>query len=153
MSSVPNSIASLPTFTGAEFFLCDEMHLIGRNMSNLIKNLIFDNDKFKGSDNTKSYTFRLKSRIRKERLLQDVYNQMVSSREYIPEMFEGHWNGNQSRVRAVDLQDFLLYVIPTMVIQHLEEEEARDALMNLVNGCLIALQWSITTTELSKMKR
>lgn len=153
MQGLPALIGSLPTFTGPEFFLCDEMHLIGRNISILVQDLIFAQDKFKGSlpDN---YSFELKSNINKDVLLNRISEYMLSSRALIPARFEGNWNGAKgSYLRAVDRQDILLYVIPTMVLQHLQDPGARSALMALIDGCAIALQWSISTAELRKMNR
>ncbi|KAI9245565.1 hypothetical protein BDA99DRAFT_543660 [Phascolomyces articulosus] len=51
--------------------------------------------------------------------------------------------------RAVDYIDFLLYVVPTVVYEVLEENECsdRDSLMNLVNGCSLALQLEISNKE------
>ncbi|KAI9243097.1 hypothetical protein BDA99DRAFT_544636 [Phascolomyces articulosus] len=50
---------------------------------------------------------------------------------------------------AVDYIDFLLYVVPTVVYEVLEENECsdRDSLMNLVNGCSLALQLEISNKE------
>lgn len=152
MLGVPPLISSLPTFTGVEFFLCDEMHLIGRNISNLVLGLVFEQDKFK-YNSCNGYTFDFIAGTSKERLLIQIYDQMRRSRPYVPHAFEGHWNGNQSQLRAVDLQDILLYVVPTMVLPYLRYEETKDALMNLINGCLIALQWSISSAELTRMNR
>lgn len=152
MLGVPPLITSLTTFTGAEFFLCDEMHLIGRNMGSLVLNLVFEQDKFK-LDSADGYAFDLTAGTLKDRLLLQIYEQMRNSRVCIPRTFEGHWNGNDSRIRAVDLQDTLLYIVPTMVFPHLRHEETREALMDLINGCSIALQWSISTLELNKMNR
>lgn len=153
MQGIPASIGALPTFTGAEFFLCDEMHLIARNISILVQGLIFTPDKFKGSLTTE-YAFDLKSNINKDVLLGRVSEYMVSSRKLIPARFEGNWNGaNSGYLRAVDRQDILLYVMPTMVLQHLRDQEATSALMSLINGCTIALQWSISAAEIRKMNR
>lgn len=154
MKGVPHSIASLPTFTGAEFFLCDEMHLIARNISKLVQDLIFEPNKFLQGELEDDYCFNLRSGVQKEALLRQTSEYMIASREFIPPTFEGNWSGaNIGPLRAVDRQDILLYVIPTMVLQHLENDEAKTAIMNLVNGCTIALQWSITNVQLRKMNR
>ncbi|KAG2217956.1 hypothetical protein INT45_001390 [Circinella minor] len=48
--------------------------------------------------------------------------------------------------RAVDFIDFLVFVLPTVVYEQLEQNgcPVLEPLMSLVNGCSLALQWEIT---------
>ena len=75
------------------------------------------------------------------------------SRVNIPTTFEGAWDCVKGRSRHVNWQDFLLYIIPTVVLQHLQHHNTKEALMNLINGCAIALQWSLSQSDVNKMNR
>jgi hypothetical protein len=48
--------------------------------------------------------------------------------------------------------DTFLYVLPSIVLWRLEDGAAKKALMDLINGCALALQWSIETRDLRKIK-
>jgi hypothetical protein len=67
--------------------------------------------------------------------------------KFIPVSFEGSFEdiiGNTEGVRAVDWLDFLLYVVPTWVVPLIEGTACKKALLSLVRGCSIALQWDLT---------
>lgn len=55
-------------------------------------------------------------------------------------------------VRAVDWLDFLLYVVPTLVVPYLPSTSAKKALLALVKGCALALQWRLTEDLLREME-
>ena len=112
-----------------------------------------DNSRFKGS-NSLDYSFDLNvSSGRSTRFFEKIDEYVNNSRKTVPTSFEGNWERTKGHNRAVDWLDFLLYILPTIVIQHLKHTEAKDALMNLVYGCSIALQWSISKSEVNKMNR
>ncbi|KAI8332185.1 hypothetical protein BD560DRAFT_341296 [Blakeslea trispora] len=67
-------------------------------------------------------------------------------------VFEYSFNSRKGYYRAVDWQQFLLYVVPTMVVPNLKYVEARNGLMSLVDACSIALQKEITSQEVIKME-
>jgi hypothetical protein len=126
-----------------------------RNISRLCYDLIspLDNERFKSLHGTE-YSFELNSSYPNPKKIFDAIDVYVNkSRETIPLSFEGSWQNVKGLSRAVDWQDFLLYIIPTLVIQHLKHKKTKDALMNLVYGCSIALQWSISKSDTNKMNR
>ena len=60
-------------------------------------------------------------------------------------------------MRSVDWISFMLYVVPTLVFEQLETEYKKPApqikaLMSLVTGCALALQWIIYPSDLAKIK-
>ena len=59
-------------------------------------------------------------------------------------------------MRSVDWIVFLQAVVPTLVFERLVEEytssaEQVDAIMSLVIGCTLALQWNIDQDDLAKI--
>ena len=75
------------------------------------------------------------------------------SKRTIPPTFDGCWDPNFGYYRSVDYLDFLLFVTPTIIVDKLVDTRARNALMALINGCSLALQWSITKAEIDEMDR
>lgn len=154
MKGLHQLIISLPTFFDPVYFLCDEFHL-AKNISQLCYDLISPNDnlRFKGSSSD-DYSFDLNVPFaRATKFFEKIDEYVHNSRETIPASFEGNWERAKGHNRAVDWLDFLLYILPTIVIQHLKHTEAKDALMNLVYGCSIALQWSVSKLDINKMNR
>lgn len=154
MGGVHSLISTLPTFLDPVFFLCDEFHLM-KNISKLCYDLISpnENQRFKINDSTE-YTFDLNHSYGRSTLFFETIDTYVNnSRVTIPTSFDGNWEQAKGHNRAVDWLDFLLYIIPTLVIHQLKNREAKDALMNLVYGCSIALQWSISKSDVTKMNR
>jgi hypothetical protein len=153
MPGVSSLFTTLSTFTGTPFFLCDEMHLIGRGISILCFNLISpqNNEKFKSSSD--EYTFDFQDVFRRAKPMEKISDHINMSRINIPTSFQGSWDGLQGFNRAVDWLDYLLYAIPTLVVPRLKHQRSKKAIMDLVNGCAIALQWNITQTDLENMNR
>lgn len=59
-------------------------------------------------------------------------------------------------MRSVDFIVFLLFVVPTLVCEHLEAESSlvkANALASLVTACAIALSWEIDQDDLQRMQR
>ncbi|CAO3631617.1 unnamed protein product [Mucor hiemalis] len=78
-----------------------------------------------------------------------------ASRAHIPVFFQGSWDNIIEKldgVRAVDYLDFLLYVVPTLLVPLLPKNKTRTAVMNLVQGCSIALQWELTEDSIVQME-
>lgn len=156
MPGVPSLITSIPTFTGTPFFLCDEMHLIARGIGILSYNLVSpaENTKFKSLstiEHQKPYTFDFDDHIQRSTIMDIISNEINQTRLHIPTTFQGSWDSLKGFNRAVDWLDYLLYVVPTLIVPRLKYKEAQNAFMDLVNGCSIALQWSISEAELNKM--
>ncbi|OAD66223.1 hypothetical protein PHYBLDRAFT_175516 [Phycomyces blakesleeanus NRRL 1555(-)] len=53
--------------------------------------------------------------------------------------------------RAVDWLDFLLYIVPTLVVPFLPNRAVKTVVLSLVKGCALALQWTLTSELLDKM--
>ena len=153
MPGVPSLFTSLITFTGTSFFLGDEMHLICRGISQLVYRLIdpHSSKKFHSTDNTKQYTFAL---ISSDSANMGTFADLVEeSLATIPPVFEGSWDDVVGFYRAVDYLDFLLYVVPTIILRWIKVKDTQKAPMNLINGCLIALQWDISEEDLYNMDK
>ncbi|KAF7720912.1 hypothetical protein EC973_005780, partial [Apophysomyces ossiformis] len=149
----PVPFAHLRSFTGSLFFGLDEMHLLGHGLARLLWNLLL-NDKQKFGDNTitEQYPFKLKRGV----TLRMIGDAVQSSRQYMPTAFQSKWNNiatDSGHYRAVDWLDFLLYVVPTIVVDSLELDETRFAVLKLILACQISLQWEITAADLSTVER
>ncbi|CAO3654694.1 unnamed protein product [Mucor hiemalis] len=78
-----------------------------------------------------------------------------NSRKTIPVSFQGSWDNLISKTdgaRAIDFIDFLLFVVPTLLVPLFDDVKVRNALLNLVKGCAIALQWNLTESLLTVME-
>ena len=61
-------------------------------------------------------------------------------------------------MRSVDWIMFLQIIVPTLVFEQLVEENGRDshqvqALMSLVIGCTLSLQWEIDREDHANIKK
>ncbi|KAF7728886.1 hypothetical protein EC973_005281 [Apophysomyces ossiformis] len=76
----------------------------------------------------------------------DIMEEMEGSRKDIPTAFQGKWRSlvGAARPRAVDWINFLLYVVPTLVITRIRTVEARNATIALVRGCQLALSYELS---------
>jgi hypothetical protein len=81
--------------------------------------------------------------------LADAGQDMLRSRKHIPsDHFDGSWDDNVARSgRAVDKLDFLLYVVPTLLIPHVRKIESRRALNCLVMAIHMSLRWEFSTND------
>ncbi|OAD68523.1 hypothetical protein PHYBLDRAFT_172950 [Phycomyces blakesleeanus NRRL 1555(-)] len=83
-----------------------------------------------------------------------IGNCITSSRPYIPVSFQGSFDNVFSKIdgtRAVDWLDFLLYIVPTLVVPFLSNRAVKTAVLSLVKGCALALQWTLTSELLDEM--
>lgn len=150
------------TFSGSSFFGLDELHLIARGIGKHIYELITVDLDIKNnthyfytkSDNTKSsegYPFYIpKANLRK------IGETIAKSRQYIPTSFQGSFDNLIAKTdgtRAVDWLDFLLYIVPTLVVPYLSNRVVQKALLALVKGCALALQWNLTDELINEMER
>ncbi|KAI8968632.1 hypothetical protein BDB01DRAFT_733094 [Pilobolus umbonatus] len=148
----PTIFASLPTFCGSSFFGLDEMHLLGQGIGRFVLKLIVPkyNVSFRPRNVDKAYTFFVD---KKE--LEAAGHQIKESQKHIPTSFQGSWDNLIQKVdgaRAIDFIDFLLYVIPTLIVPLLEGEIVKKVLLSLVRGCSIALQWDLTESLITEMQ-
>ena len=68
-------------------------------------------------------------------------------------MFQGSWSSiNRGFYNEIDWLDTFLYVLSSMVLWRLEDGAAKKALMDLINGCALALQWSTEARDVRKIK-
>lgn len=154
----------LPTFTGSSFFGLDEMHLIGQGVARLFYGLVVtanlspNNQKkncfYKYPDNTynkQQYTFL----IPKQELI-NAGHCINISRCNIPVSFQGSWDNLINKIdgaRAIDFIDFLLYVVPTLIVPLFARADVRKAVISLVRGCAMALQWEFTNSQIIEMEK
>ncbi|OAD75557.1 hypothetical protein PHYBLDRAFT_64469 [Phycomyces blakesleeanus NRRL 1555(-)] len=85
--------------------------------------------------------------------LEDIDKAICVSRADIPADFMGMWRSlkeSNSKRKAVDWIDFLLSVVPTIVIDHFVFDHTKAAVMNLVTACRIAQQWRITAANIQE---
>ncbi|KAL0086416.1 hypothetical protein J3Q64DRAFT_1834229 [Phycomyces blakesleeanus] len=156
-----NIFARLPTFSGSCFYGLDEMHLIGHGIGKLIyKLVVLSNTESleaywpKSEDGSHflkdRYTFSLK-----ESDVKLAGRQIQYSRSNIPVSFQGSWDNiidKREGVRAIDYIDFLLYVISTLLVPLFTRQTTRKALLALVKGCSICLQWNLNENMIVEME-
>ena len=78
------------------------------------------------------------------------------SRSKIPVSFQGSWSNlilSTEGARAIDYIDFLLYVVPTLLVPLFNKVATRKALLALVKGCSIALQWDLDENLIVEMEK
>jgi hypothetical protein len=85
---------------------------------------------------------------------------MSASRRYIPRMhFNGKWDNLMARRggRAVDYMDFLLYVVPTLLIPRMNSDRiaqpTKTIMNNLIIACHLSTRWDITHEDISFVSR
>jgi hypothetical protein len=79
--------------------------------------------------------------------------QIKFSKPRIPLLFEGCWDDQFGLYRAVNWQGFLAVVIPLIVLVYLEEDRTKENIMNLVNGCILALEHALPSSDLAQLER
>lgn len=132
----------------------DEMHLIARGMGQLLFDLLHyrNNSKFQ-VEGSSDYTFQFDQRRSPAAIISEISSRIEQSAPTVPRTFEGRWNDRLDNYRAVDWQDWLLYIIPTIVLQYIDNEQAKRAIMNLVNGCTMSLERELTADDLVRLDR
>ncbi|SAM05325.1 hypothetical protein [Absidia glauca] len=128
----------MESFLGPEFWGLDEMHLLGHGQSKLIYGMLDQKYNHVGCAVE----------------LANMGAAMEKSRPFIPSVFSGNWSDihkHHGNYRAVDWYDFLLFVIPTQVTPHLQNEASAFALNSLVQGLTIAASWAVRSRELPLM--
>ncbi|OAD65336.1 hypothetical protein PHYBLDRAFT_176248 [Phycomyces blakesleeanus NRRL 1555(-)] len=155
----PSIYTQLSTFSGSSFFALDELHLIARGIGKLVYDLITvtltKETKFyythpDNTLNTTEYPFHIPRAD-----LVTIGNCITSSRKYIPTSFQGSFDNVFAKIdgtRAVDWLYFLLYLVPTLVVPYLPNRAVKTALLSLVKGCALALQWTLTSELLDEME-
>ncbi|KAL7309269.1 hypothetical protein PS15m_011378 [Mucor circinelloides] len=168
LNAVDPLFCRLYTFTGVEFFLGDEMHLLGQDLSKLLFNMLnprtADNflpltppspsSSLSSESQPPFYTFRMFNSSSNH--FKTVIGGLISkSKRTIPPTFDGCWDPNFDYHRSVDYLDFLLFVTPKIIVvdKFVDNRARNNALMAMINGCSLALQWSITKAEIDQMDR
>ncbi|OAD74319.1 C2H2-type zinc finger transcription factor [Phycomyces blakesleeanus NRRL 1555(-)] len=155
----PSIYTQLSTFSGSSFFALDELHLIARGIGKLVYDLITitltKETKFYYThpDNTLNIT-EYPFHIPRADLV-TIGNCITSSRKYIPTSFQGSFDNVFAKIdgtRTVDWLDFLLYLVPTLVVPYLPNRAVKTALLSLMKGCALALQWTLTSELLDEMQ-
>ncbi|OAD69424.1 hypothetical protein PHYBLDRAFT_172669 [Phycomyces blakesleeanus NRRL 1555(-)] len=155
----PSIYTQLSTFSESSFFALDKLHLIARGIRKLVYDLItvtltketkFYYTHLDNTLNTTKYPFHIPRAD-----LVTIGNCITSSRKYIPTLFQGSFDNIFAKIddtRAVDWLDFLLYLVPTLVVPYLPNRAVKTALLSLVKGCALALQWTLTSELLDEME-
>ncbi|OAD65392.1 hypothetical protein PHYBLDRAFT_176159 [Phycomyces blakesleeanus NRRL 1555(-)] len=136
-------LATLKVFSGPLFFALDEMHGLCHGISKQIWGLV------SGTYRT-DHCFALSSGVQKE-----IGTAMYKTRNTIPTSFHGDWRDvykNPRSFKAVDWADFLLFVIPTLVAEHIGDATARNALLGLVQACNLLMSWELSAEEQTSIK-
>ncbi|OBZ80313.1 hypothetical protein A0J61_11638, partial [Choanephora cucurbitarum] len=154
LPGLPRLFTDLPAFSIAFFFFGDELHLLGHGMGHLVYNLLHfkSMEKFETHESTR-YSFAVSAPFNQRSFIDQLGAWIIGSKPTCPAAFDYSFDNRTGYYRAVDWQQFLLYIVPTVVIPNLECEESKVALMNLVIAISIALQKSISTQDIVNMRR
>ena len=154
MPGVPELFTSLPAFSDAFFFFGDELHMLGHGMGHLIHKLIDPetNDFYKAVGSS-TYSFEVDSVYSAREFISKVGEWINASKVTFPTAFDHSFDRRKGYYRAVDWRQFLLYIVPTMIVPRLLHAETQKALMKLVYAVSISLQKSISERELTDMKK
>lgn len=129
----PSPFCKLPSFHGASFFPIDFMHMLGLGISRQFWNLLSgDYD----SANAEHNPLRLSTSSLKE-----IGRYVAISRSHTPSEFAGHCGDIYTKsgfYRAVDWLHFMQYLVPAIVLEYINDDDARKAVLHLVNIYLIA---------------
>jgi hypothetical protein len=85
-----------------------------------------------------------------------VGEDMLTSKPNIPlSFFHGNWDNIEKHqsARAVDWMDFLLFVVPTLIIPSIEHSEAREKLNNLIISVHLCLSWEVSPLDVQFIKK
>jgi len=169
--SVEPLFASLPTFTHPTFFALEELHVIGQGIAKHVYELVT-------VSMNKSYNkaVALKYKPTEEDLIEkgissaanwpysfDIPKHKLTeigvlvelSRSTVPSTFSSKWENpiqQSGGNRGVDWIDFLLYMVPTVFIPALTNNNAKKPLLSLTKACATALKWRVTHDDLEMMK-
>jgi hypothetical protein len=134
----------------------DEFHLFAHGTSKHIIRLFEWGTKnvYKYDQYTTNYPFDIG-----RGMLEMAGQDMEASRRTIPRThFDGNWkNPLNGTPRGVDRLDFLLYIVPTLLIPRIspgrDGEPVKTIMNKLVIACHLALQWKIEPGELVLIER
>lgn len=135
-------------------FGLDELHAMS-NVSKAFFNMISElyNDKYKFVGNSGHYPFEISKQDFKR-----VKEAMNASRAFIPTgSFQGSWKGVdpssvKSFYRSVDWIEWFLYVVPTLLVPCFRDKDIQRAVLGLVRGCALSMNWEITENDLTEIE-
>ncbi|OAD73079.1 hypothetical protein PHYBLDRAFT_169335 [Phycomyces blakesleeanus NRRL 1555(-)] len=147
--------------TSTAFFGLDEMHLLGHGTGQQL--YVALGGKFCPTINDSgrnAHGIHLQDRLKHHRYpfaldvsLEDINIAICASRANIPANFTGMWRSLKElngKRKTVDWIDFLLFVVPTIVINHFVFDRTKAAVMKIVTACRIAQQWRITAANIQE---
>ena len=120
--SAASPFANLSTFHGATFFPIDIMHLmkgVGEQLWNMIKGVY-------GKDDCPLYLLNVEQK--------QIGSRIASSRHLTPSSFSGDCGDVSLQTgfyRAVDWIHFVLYFVPTTILEFYDDRETRKALIDI----------------------
>ncbi|KAG1463916.1 hypothetical protein G6F56_005190 [Rhizopus delemar] len=155
MRGVSDIVSSLPTFSGVPFFCLDEMHLIGGGIAVLVFKFICPTSRhsFLGPGGYIRYFFRLNRELRSATGMLTLHKKIKKCPAKVPPSFKGSFQTKFNNYRAVDWQIFLLVVDPNILLPYIHQKKAEDSFMCIVNGCSLALNRTISKSQLRRMRR
>ena len=130
------------------------MHLIGGGIAHLVFKF-FDystRSAFLGTKGPNEYSFRLNGLLGQSNGMKNLHELIKRCASKIPKFFEGSFGAKFVFYRAVDWQNFLLLLIPNILLRHVVQREARGSLKSLVKGCNLALRRELTERDLTRIK-
>lgn len=78
------------------------------------------------------------------------------SRSTVPSTFMSKWENpivQSGGNRGVDWLDFFLYMVPTLFVPALANNDAKAPLLYLSKACAVALKWEIKETDIRRLQK
>ncbi|OAD74367.1 hypothetical protein PHYBLDRAFT_144816 [Phycomyces blakesleeanus NRRL 1555(-)] len=139
----PNAFRDLPTLTSPAFFGLNKMHLLRHDIGKQLYKAL--GEKFQISPEIADNADQLNQ----------IDRSITKYRADIPAIFTGSWwllKKTTGQQKAVNWLDFLLFVVPTVVVKNFVLAKTRNAVQDLVKACTIAQQWKVTEREVNIME-
>ncbi|OAD75979.1 hypothetical protein PHYBLDRAFT_59509 [Phycomyces blakesleeanus NRRL 1555(-)] len=138
-----SSLASMETFSAPFFFALDEMHGLCHGISKQVWGLV------RGKYGIK-HPLCLSLATQRE-----IGAAMVAAKSTIPTLLHGAWRDmtkNAGFFRAVDWADILLFVVPTLVAERVQDSVAQKALLGLVQICNLLMSWELSAEDQTSIR-
>lgn len=152
---LPSIFSKLSSFDSVAFHGLDELHLlsnIAKEVFSFISPKYCDTYKYTGFEN--QYPFALT----KQQFI-EIKVCMDQSRKLIPaSSFKGSWlsielNSTKSLYRSADWLDFIVYCVPTLIVSQYRNFEVQNALLDVVRGIALSLQFSISEADIKEIEK
>ncbi|KAI7847727.1 hypothetical protein BDC45DRAFT_541622 [Circinella umbellata] len=100
-------------------------------------------------------TFQAKFASICDQLLKEIGEAIMKSKLTIPSALDLCTSNvsEKTGLKSTDWNNMLRFIVPTVIVEHIKDQEARDAPVALSQSCTIVFQNAITTSELRELDK